>query len=232
MENNIGKAYAHKSGNRQGDMYHTPKSLIWVSKDIIRKEFTEEAILEPCCGSGAISEELEKYGYSVLKNDLYTHDGVNMCTNFNYLNQMWTFEKYIITNPPFTLWDEFVMKAKTHCEKFMFIGRLNYQSTQGRYNKCLWKNLKGVYPFTRYIDYQTPYRIDGKFHVGAMATAWFLWDMNYEGDTWEQKILDVSGYGTLGQYMRKCPKCGTMNKPANGNTDSDRWFCLPCDIEY
>ena len=107
--------------------------------------------------------------------------------------------KYVITNPPFSLWDKFVVKAKSHCKKFMFIGRLNYFGTNNRFQSGLWKNLKAVYPFNRYVDYQTPYREDGLFHVGAMATAWFLWDMKYIGEP-KIRVLDIQKYAKLGNF--------------------------------
>jgi hypothetical protein len=103
----------------------------------------------------------------------------------------------IITNPPFNLWDDFVLKAKKETEKLLVIGRLNYFGTTSRFNNGIWNNLKSVHCFNRYIDYRTPLRNDGLFNVGAMATAWFLWDSNYEG-TPELNFLDVQNYAKLG----------------------------------
>jgi len=240
MENK-GKAYAHKSGQRQGDLYHTPKSLVWVSYSIIKREFTGQSILEPCAGAGAISEELKKYNYFVTSNDLYIKN--KNYINMDYLQNTHICSNQIITNPPFSLWDEFVLKAKTHCKKFMFIGRANCFGSSGRdvdesncnnckfksskygycdkYNKpvskvsddqCIlderkrnmknsfiWKNLKHAYFFNRYVDYQTPYRKDGDFHVGSMQTGWFIWDKDYT-DKPNFDILDVQKYATLGNF--------------------------------
>lgn len=219
-----GKAYAHKSGNQKGDLYHTPKSLVWVAEDIIRNEF-HSFIYEPCYGNGAIFDELNKiYNGTIFKSDLYT-----MLGGHDYLNspeEIYKVYDQVITNPPFSLWDEFVLKAKTHCKKFMFIGRLNYFGTQSRLKKGIWNNLKGVYPFSRYVDYQTPYRIDGFFHVGAMATAWFLWDMEYSGNL-DFRILDVNKYAVLGSYLKTC-NCGNKVKPDN---KSEIWFCERCNYE-
>ena len=79
------------------------------------------------------------------------------------------------------------------------IGRLNYFGTCSRYQSGIWKNLKAIYCFNRYVDYRTPSRTDGLFCVGGMATAWFLWDKNYVGDP-IIKILDVQRYAKLGNY--------------------------------
>ena len=192
----MGKAYANKKtiGKRpKGDFYETPKSLVWVASEIIHSEFSAESpILEPCCGNGAISNELKKMEYKVVENDLHSHIG----TNYDYLDSSFP-EEYVITNPPFSLWDEFVLKAKTHCQKIMFIGRLNYFGTNSRLKNGMWDNLKSVHCFNRYVDYRTEGRIDGLFNVGAMATAWFLWDMNYNDDP-TIHFLDVQKYAKLG----------------------------------
>lgn len=197
-----GKAYAHKSGQRKGDLYHTPKSLVWVAEDIIKREFSDN-ILEPSAGQSnfPIWEALTcDFNIQTYCNDLFDPE-----TGDDYLysyDELFNTFFEVITNPPFSLWDEFVLKAKTHCNKFMFIGRLNYFGTQSRLKKGIWDNLKGIYPFSRYVDYQTPYRGDGLFHVGAMATAWFLWDMEYEGNI-DFQILDVSKWAKLGAFRNE-----------------------------
>lgn len=40
---------------------------------------------------------------------------------------------------------------------------------------------------------------DGLFHVGAMATGWYLWDMTYTGDP-TIHVVDVQKYAKLGGY--------------------------------
>lgn len=191
----MGKAYASKKPKEdrpEGDFYETPKSLVWVAEEVIRAEFPISArILEPCYGNGAISDELKKFGYEVVENDLY-HGGVD------YLNVVFN-EEFVITNPPFSMWDEFVEKAKRECSKVMVIGRLNYLGTDSRLKSGIWNNLKSIHCFNRYIDYRTRSRNDGLFNVGAMATAWFIWDKSHTGDP-TLHFLDVQSYAKLGNY--------------------------------
>jgi hypothetical protein len=195
-----GKAYANKKKKEdrpKGDFYSTPKSLIWVAEKIIKKEFYPDLIFEPAAGQNEkqpITEELKKMGYIVESNDMFSN-GFDYLSfnNYKYRNGQ------IITNPPFSLWDEFVKKAKTHCRKIMFIGRLNYLGTYQRFEAGIFKNLKYIMPFNRYVDYQTPYRNDGLFHVGSMATCWLLWDTQYTGNA-EVIQLDVQKYAKLGNY--------------------------------
>lgn len=188
----MGKAYANRLAQcdrPQGDFYPTPRSLVWVARDIIKAEFTSTEILEPCCGSGVIVTELLEMGYGVVANDLY-------CGGFDYLEYPFI-QKQVLTNPPFSLWDQFVEKAKSHADKIMFIGRLNYLGTHSRNISGIWDGLKAVYCFDRYVDYRTPERIDGLFHVGAMATGWFVWEKGYR-EAARLEVLDVQNYAKLG----------------------------------
>jgi hypothetical protein len=193
----MSKAYLNRKSvdkRPEGDFYSTPKSLVWVYEDVIKKEFSGDLVLEPAAGMGAISEELH---HRFLFDVVNSRDIVNG-EDYTDPEQGKEFTQ-VITNPPFSLWDDFVLKAKTHCKKFAFIGRVNYFASVGRYEKLLFKNLKSVHVFNRMVDYRTPYRTDGLFHVGGLVTGWFLWDMEYEGKaTIEQ--LDVQTYAKLGAY--------------------------------
>lgn len=241
-----GKAFANKKKLEDqplGNLYDTPKSLVWVAKDIIEKEFTKyDNILEPAVGNRSLSQEILRQGYKVEESDLFPKSNNILKKDYLKYPSNDYFGQQLITNPPFNLWDEFVLKAKGHCEKFMMIGRANYRGSQGRLisgEKCfkcpeykgnyfcnkyktvitkakckdkldenskmkdsvIWKNLKGIYEFSRYVDYQTPYRKDGLFNVGSMLTAWYLWDMAYEGEP-TLDVLDVNKYAKLGQFKK------------------------------
>lgn len=189
----MGKAYANRKGKDsrpEGDFYSTPKSLVWAAADIIESSFDKGTpILEPCHGEGAISGELRKMGYNVVDNDLY-RGGCDYLTTPFQLTQ-------IITNPPFSLWDSFVDKAKKEADVLMCIGRLNYLGTHSRNVSGVWSGLKAIYCFDRYVDYRTEFREDGLFHVGAMATAWFLWLKGYKSPP-TLHVLDVQEWAKLG----------------------------------
>jgi hypothetical protein len=189
----MGKAYVNRKPKKdrpEGDFYPTPKSLVWVAKEMIQKELCKDQIVfEPCSGSGMISSELEKMGYKVAENELYKN-GVDYLKNeFSY--------RQIMTNPPFSLWDEFVTKSKKEADKVIFIGRLNYFGTTSRLHKGLWDELKSVYVFDRYVDYRTEEREDGLFNVGAMATAWFVWEKGFSLKP-TLDFLSVQQYSKLG----------------------------------
>ena len=191
-----GKAYSHRIG-RNYDQYPTPRSLVRVAAEMFQVEGFRviEPVLEPCAGEGSIRDELVALGYTVQTNDVVS--GVD------YLTGSWT-QPQVITNPPFRLWDQFVIKALGHAERVAMIGRLNYFGTHGRHQRGLWRSLRAVYCFDRYVDFRTPVRSDGLFYVGAMATAWFVWDQDVHTTT-HLHVLDVQDYATLGGIEKAAP---------------------------
>jgi hypothetical protein len=184
-----GKAYANRKEVIKNDLYHTPQSLTWKLTE--NEKFKN--IDEPACGEMAIVKPLEDLGYTVNATDLTTgHDFLKLEGNCK--------KKDLVTNPPFFIWDDFVLKSKElGYRKTALIGRTNYLGTYGRYENQLFSSLKYIYVFNRYVDYQTPLRDDGLFHVGALCTGWFVWEAKYKGLP-QVVQLDVQEYAKLGSY--------------------------------
>ena len=200
-----GKSYAcrDKAENalRKGDLYPTPRSLVWCAKDLFHSVIgTSFTVTEPCCGNGAITEALKDIGYGhFVENDLY-----NERTDILHNDILWSnldewATPYVVTNFPFSKWDDCVKAflAKKDLQALITIGRLNYLSTQGRLESRIWRHLKEVWCFSRYVDYRTEERTDGKFNVGAMATGWFYFTKE-ETEAPKIRFVDVQKYATLG----------------------------------
>ena len=189
-----GKAYANRKSEDkrpQSDFYVTPKSLVWelLKTDVLKGS---KKILEPCCGKHAISSELEKAGFDVTSKDIMYGD--------NFLCSDYKFGEFdtIVTNPPFSQFDDIVMKAKKVAPKVVMIAKTNFFGAYARNKKGVWKHLKEVYIFNRQLDYRTPERDDGLFHVGNLITGWFVWDNSWNEDYWQTRIIDVQQYAKLG----------------------------------
>lgn len=191
-----GKAYANRKKQDErpeSDFYETPRSLVWqliTTTDVLSGC---KKILEPCCGNYAISEELQKYGFEVTSRDIkYGNDFIED----DYIGQRYD---AVVTNPPFSLFDEIVNKAKTVSNKIVVIGKTNFFGAYSRYKDDFWKHLKTVYIFDRQVEYRTPPRKDGLFMVGCLVSGWFVFDMTYNGPA-EIKIMDVQEFAKLGSY--------------------------------
>lgn len=200
-----GKSYACRdraeNNLRKGDFYPTPRSCIWCSEKLIKKVIPlTETITEPCCSNGSITKALEQIGYTkFIENDLYNErkDILHHDITTSNLDE-WT-SPYIVTNFPFSHWDSCVMAclAKKELKALVTIGRLNYLSTQSRLESPMWKHLKEIWIFSRYIDFRTSEREDGHFNVGAMASGFFVFTKE-EVDAPVIRFVDVQKYATLG----------------------------------
>ena len=169
--NNTGK-------RRKSDFYETPYSLTWL---LLEKEKIEGSILEPACGNGAISKIVGGTAYDIEKNFLIEN------------------RKYdtIITNPPYSIVYEFILKAKQVAnKKIVFLLPLSYLHGKKRFDN-IWTDkdfpLARIYVFTRYPMLGEHLREDGKHNTGMMVYAWYIWEKGYKDEP-KIKWLDNNQY--------------------------------------
>lgn len=159
--NNTGKRHL-------SDFYQTPYCLTDL---LLEKEELFGTVLECACGDGAIVRRLP------------------YCTNWydkerDFLKETECYD-IVITNPPYSLAQEFILKAKSVArEKIIFLLPLSYLHGKKRYDIIYQDKdfpLKKVYVFTRYPMLEETVRPDGKHRTGMMVYAWFVWDKRYHG---------------------------------------------------
>lgn len=177
---------ANNLGQRKAsDFYETPYSMTRQLLDALRQEDPEFSmrgkhpfglILEPACGRGAICKVLIEHGYSVSSFDL--SDGRDFLTYSGGADT-------IITNPPFSLAQEFILKARTMGVEAYFLLPLSYLHGKKRFDKIYdlkgWRegevarawSLQRVFVFTRYPMLGDPLQDDGCYRTGMIAYAWY-----------------------------------------------------------
>ena len=186
-----GKAYANRKSVSErpvSDNYPTPIALVQelVNLKIIKRD---QMVYEPAAGDGQLAGVLLSSGFNVCATDLI-RDGIDFLSRKSDCSQ-------IVTNPPFSLFDDFVMKAKDLSPFVVMIGKTNFFAAQSRYKNGVWKHLKHVYIFSRQIDYRTPLG-SLEMNVGNLVTGWFVWDRRWNKPYWNTSIIDVQKYCTLG----------------------------------
>jgi hypothetical protein len=190
----MGRNYANRkpvAERPESDFYSTPISLVWeLTKLNLLSKSTP--IYEPAEGSGAIRKTLTSLGYKCFGDDIRT-SGMDFLQCSIHANE-------VCSNPPFSLFDEFVLKAKEVSEHVVFIAKTNFLGAYKRQKMGVWDNLKSMHVFNRQVDYRSPTRDDGLFHVGNLITGWFEWDSSWDKPYWETSVLDVNKYARLGQY--------------------------------
>ena len=176
MEKSKGKNFSanNATGKRKkSDFYETPYSLTrkFLDVETFDKSLT---VCEPACGAGAISTILKERWQDGLVSayDVET----------NFLSETGNYD-YIVTNPPFSLAQEFILKAKTVVNnKFALLLPLSYLHGKKRFDEIYSDKeypLKKVHVFTRYPMLGDKLREDGKYNTGMMVYAWFVWEKGY-----------------------------------------------------
>ncbi len=190
----MGKAYANRKSEylrNKNDFYETPYSLTWKLQElnIIRPGTT---ILDPCCGHYAISKWFRESNVVTERDLMYGNDF------FEDKYDVFSFD-YSVLNPPFDLFDDFIVKAKRVAKTTIAIGKTDYFSCYQRLENGLWNGLSDIYVFNRKVDYQFPIFEDGSFGVGSLTTGWFVWKKDYIFDP-KLHFIDVQKYATRGSY--------------------------------
>lgn len=189
----MGKAYANRKQEKDrpaADFYSTP---VPVFKRYMENYFPygiPKDVYEPAAGEGHISKVLRGLGCNVIEDDLRT-------TGKNFLEFNGHYE-WIITNPPFSLFDEFVMAAKRNSNYFAMIMKTNFFGAHGRNVNGLWNGLRHLTVFDRQIDYRG--HNDTGCAVGNLITGVGIWDMSYHVKSWTMNVMDVNDLCTLGSY--------------------------------
>lgn len=176
MSNKKGKNFSanNASGKRKkSDFYETPYSI--TRKFLNVEDFDYSlTICEPACGAGAIVKVLKENTDNIIAYDIEK----------NFLSETNQYD-YIITNPPFSIAYDFILKAKLVAKKkFAFLLPLSYLHGKKRYDNIYCDKeypLKKVYVFTRYPMLGENLREDGKYNTGMMVYAWFVFERGYEG---------------------------------------------------
>jgi len=166
-------------GRVSNDYYATPKEA---TRSLLRVEDIIYPALEPACGEGHISKLLDnlKTKSTDLVERGYGLGGIDFLM-YDFLEQYNT----VITNPPFSLFQEFAEKAlKIANKKVILFGKL--QALEGKKRATFLENspLKTVYVFKKRINplrNGNPLDENGKKWASTMAFAWYVWEKEYEG---------------------------------------------------
>lgn len=164
-----GKCFSmcNRGQRNKSDFYQTPYSM---TEQLLKNEEFKGTILEPACGEHAIYNIFTKYNYSIVGQDLTKGN--------NFLNENIKWDN-IITNPPFRLANEFILKAKSlYRKKIAFLLPLSYLQGKTRYDLKIFNELEYVYVFIRYPLLTDKLRDDGKYNTGMQAYAWYIWNKN------------------------------------------------------
>ena len=142
-----------------------------------REPLATMTCLEPACGAGHMAKALGEYFRSVDASDVHDYGYGTRRDFLTYPFETHSFD-WVITNPPFRLSEEFVLKALTIARRGVAIlARTVFLESVGRYERLFQRR-----PPTKFAQFteRVPMlrgRLDRK---GSTATgyAWLVWEAN------------------------------------------------------
>jgi hypothetical protein len=156
------------------DTFETPNYAVDLLIPFIPKRI--QNIWEPSCGSGRIVRRLEHYNYSVFASDIREFPEVDKVHNFLEEDtdvphgDGWA----IITNPPYSIKEEFIEKAFAHGVPFAFLINADYSGLQISWIK---RGCEKIIP-NRRIDYITPTGRQGTTSASQFHSMWLTYRFN------------------------------------------------------
>lgn len=168
----------HSDSEREtNDFYATdPKAVEW----LLKLETFNHNVWEPACGQGHISKVLIQNGYEVKSTDLVDRGYGQGDVDFLGCNEV--FDGDIITNPPYSMAQEFVEHALSLVpdghKVCMF---LKVQFLEGKSRKRLFEENP---PRRVWVSSSRIACIKNGTEVcsAIQAYAWYVWEKGYHGD--------------------------------------------------
>jgi hypothetical protein len=147
---------------------------------IIKPEYdvSKMTCLEPACGRGYMSKVLDEYFQCTHGSDVASYNGSNKVIDFlggSYQNSSYD---WVITNPPFRLAEDFVLRALDVARLGVAIlARTVFLESVGRY-----QSIFSINPPTKFAQFseRVPMvkgRVDEKATT-ATGYAWLIWQKN------------------------------------------------------
>ncbi len=158
------------------DFYPTPR---WATQALVDHESFKGTVWEPACGDGAMSEVLEENGLRVFSSDLHVRGFGKSGVDFlKYDTGVWP---NIITNPPYNLAGEFVLRALKKSEKKVsLLLRLAFLEGAARQQNIFQKTpLARVWVFSERVTFYP--KGEERASGGTTAYAWFVWEHGHVG---------------------------------------------------
>ena len=155
------------------DFYPTPAIA---TEALLKREMFAPLIWECACGDGSLSKVLEKNDYKTFNTDLYDYGYGESKRDFLSYNSLPFPVCDIVTNPPFKLANQFVLKAlELKPRKFAFLLRLAFlEGIWRKENIFVRYPPSSIYVFSKRL---TIWRGDQDMKGnGTTAYAWFVWN--------------------------------------------------------
>jgi len=166
--------------DRRNDLYETPECA---TRALLHIERLPRRIWEPAAGRGAIVRVLRAHGHEVVASDLIDYGEQTHFSRRDFLLEHKAPQgcECILTNPPFSLAEQFVAHALDLCPRVIMLLRLAFLESERRSRILDTGTLARVHIFRRRLPMMHRDGWQGPKASSAMAFAWFIWDRAHTG---------------------------------------------------
>ncbi len=173
MKGNNNLAYGKRDS--LSDTLFTPPSAV---KALLKVEEFKGIGWEPAAGCGNISRCFEP---PLMSSDFSDQDWTYGEKGVDFLSSHRNVD-FIITNPPYSLGEQFVSHALECATKVAFLMRLQFLESQRRAELFRRSPLKAVYVFSNRVKCYSP-TYDGEGPgISSQSLAWFVWERGSVGE--------------------------------------------------
>lgn len=179
----------HPLVDRGHDLYETPSAAVEALLRVL--PLPAGAVWEPACGRGAIANVLRAHGHRVVCTDLvdYGADPTAIyCVDFLQTTELPPGVTTIVTNPPYSIANEFVAHALELCPNVIMLLRLAFLESERRSPILDGAGLKRVLAFRKRLPMMHRDGWEGRKANSGMAFAWFVWERGHRRHPTTQRI--------------------------------------------
>lgn len=153
---------------------------------LLKVEKLPKRIWEPAAGRGNIVKVLRKAGHHVVATDVKRR-GCPDSKIFDFLDLRAPYDctecDAIVTNPPYSLAEQFVSNALEHVPLVVMLLRLGFYESVRRRPLLDGGGLARVHVFANRLPMMHRASWTGKRASSAIAFGWYVWKRDYKGPT-------------------------------------------------
>ena len=154
----------------------------WATEGLLARVKFSNPVWEPAAGDGAMADVLVKRGYAVLASDLRDRGNPSVQSGVDFLTVPKVTVGSVVTNPPFSLAEEFISKALACAEQRVAM-LLRLAFLEGQRRRTLWEStpLEQVLVFSKRVSFRRGLDVN-EIGNGKIAFAWFVWTRGFKGE--------------------------------------------------
>lgn len=162
IKTSIGLAGGDARRRSESDYYPTPPEATQALLDFLKLP-ADTVIWEPACGQGHMVNVMVDNGYCVIDTDIIT--------GIDFLMSECRKCDWIITNPPFSISQEFIERSITHHKPFAFLLKSQYWHAKKRYDLFDRYKPKYILPLT----WRPDFLFGARGGASLMDVMWVVW---------------------------------------------------------